>query len=330
MKKLDKRKLNSHTSEYPSSSELCGSVLNSSEGKNSVQNLKTLSNSPKRNLQERTPEQNLRVSVVYVLNKREKPLMPCSTRKARILLKQKKAEVVNLKPFTIKLTYSTGETKQETELGVDAGSSIVGLSVITDKLELYAAELELRNDITKLISQRSSYRRTRRSRNVRYRKARFLNRKKEKGWLAPSIQHKLNSHIKIVEQIFKIVPISKIKVEIANFNIQKIKNPEISGKEYQQGEQLDFYNVREYVLFRDNHICKYCKGKKKDLVLQVHHLVSRQVGGDRPENLLTLCKTCHEDFHRGLIKLDKIKISKGFKAETFMNIVKWKIVEKLK
>ncbi len=333
MKKLGKRKLNLHTLEYFSSSKLCDSVLNSSESRNSVQDLKTLSNTSEESLTgKRAPGQNLRVSVVYVLNKRGKPLMPCSPRKARILLEQKKAEVVNNYPFTIQLVYATGENKQETLLGVDAGYSIVGLSVTTDKLELYAAELELRKNIVKLLSQRNSYRRKRRNRKLWYREPRFLNRKKDKDWLAPSIQHKLDSHIKVVEDISKILPISKIDVEIANFDIQKIKNPNISGAEYQQGEQFGFWNVREYVLHRDNHNCQYCKGKSKDKILRVHHIVSRQIGGDRPENLLTLCETCHDSYHRGEISLDKVKKTKfkGFKAETFMNIVRWKIVEKLR
>ena len=333
MKTLGKRKLNSHTLEYFSSSKLCDSVLNSSESRNSVQDLKTLSNTSEESLTgERTPGQNLRVSVVYVLNKRGKPLMPCSPRKARILLRQKKAEVVNNYPFTIQLVYTTGENKQETLLGVDAGYGVVGLSVVTDKLELYAAELELRKDIVKLLSQRKQYRRTRRSRNLWHREPRFLNRGIKKGWLAPSIQHKLDSHIKVVENISKILPISKIEVEIASFDIQKIKNPDISGSDYQQGEQLGFWNAREYVLHRDNHKCQYCKGKSKDKILRVHHLISRQIGGNRPENLLTLCTICHDSYHRGEISLDKIKKTKfkGFKAETFMNIVRWRIVEKLR
>ncbi len=333
MKKLGKRKLNSHTLEYFSSSKLCGLSLNSSEGRNSVAGLKTLSNISEENLTgKRTPGQNLRVSVVYVLNKRRKPLMPCSPRKARILLRQKKAEVINNYPFTIQLIYTTGENKQETLLGVDAGYSIIGLSVITDKLELYTAELELRKNIVKLLSQKRAYRRARRSRNLWHREPRFLNRGIKKDWLAPSIQHKLDSHIKIVENISKIIPISKIEVEVANFDIQKIKNPDILDIDYQQGEQLGFWNVREYVLHRDNHKCQYCKGRRKDKILRVHHIVSRQIGGDRPENLLTLCTTCHDSYHRGEISLDKIKktIIKGFKAETFMSIVRWKIVEKLR
>ena len=102
------------------------------------------------------------------------------------------------------------------------------------------------------------------------------------------------------------MPIGKIVVEVASFDIQKIKNPEIIGAEYQQGVQSDFWNVREYVLYRDNHKCRYCKGKSKDRVLNVHHLESRKTGGNSPDNLITLCETCHNMYHRGLISLDNV------------------------
>jgi N6-L-threonylcarbamoyladenine synthase len=116
---------------------------------------------------------------------------------------------------------------------------------------------------------------------------------------------------------------------VAAFDIQKIRNPQISGVDYRDGAQKDFWNVREYVLYRDNHTCQHCKGKSKDPVLAAHHRDSRQTGGDRPENLLTLCTTCHSAYHAGKIVLKTGKPSKGFKAETFMTIVRWKLVDKL-
>lgn len=112
-------------------------------------------------------------------------------------------------------------------------------------------------------------------------------------------------------------------------DIQKIKNPEISGIEYQNGVQKDSWNVREYVLHRDNHTCQACKGKSKDLILNSHHLVSRQIGGDAPDNLLTLCETCHDKVSKGKLKLN-VKIPTGFKPETFMSIVRWKLVNMLR
>ena len=267
---------------------------------------------------------------VYVINLKNEPLMPTIPSKARKLLKQNKAKVVSRTPFTIQLLYSTGETKQDTVLGVDAGSKFIGLSVTTEKQELFSAELELRNDIVDLLSTRSQNRRTRRNR-LRYRKARFLNRvkSKNKGWLAPSIEHKINTHLNIIAKLHKILPITKIIVEVASFDIQKIKNPDIEGEEYQQGEQLNFWNTREYVLFRDNHTCQHCKGKSKDKILNVHHIESRKTGGNSPNNLIVLCETCHNKYHNGEIEL-KVKRGKSFKDASFMGIMRWVFYNKLK
>lgn len=255
--------------------------------------------------------------------------MPCKEAKARKLLKQGKAKVIKREPFTIQLIFECENQVQEVTLGVDAGSKAIGLSVTTDKDELFSAEVELRNDIVDLLSTRRQNRRTRRNR-LRYRKPRFLNRvgSKNKGWLAPSIENKINTHLKVISKIYEILPISKTIVEVASFNIQKIKNPDIQGKEYQQGEQLDFWNVREYVLFRDGH---KCQGKKncKNKILNVHHIESRKIGGDSPNNLITLCENCHEDYHDGRLKLN-LKRGQSFRDATFMGIMRWSFYNRLK
>lgn len=169
--------------------------------------------------------------------------------KVRRLLKNSLAHVVCRIPFTIQLDYDTTDYTQPVSLGVDAGSKHIGISATTSEKELYAADVELRNDIVDKLSTRRELRRTRRSR-LRYRKARFNNRvsSKRKGWLAPSVENKIQTHLTVVENIHKFLPITNIVVETASFDIQKINNPSISGSEYQQGEQLDFFNVREYVL----------------------------------------------------------------------------------
>lgn len=253
--------------------------------------------------------------------------MPTTPRKARILLRDGKAKVVKRTPFTIQLKYATGENKQEITLGVDAGSKTIGLSASTEDEELYSAEVQIRNDIVDLLSTRRQNRRTRRNR-LRYRPARFDNRKKYKGWLAPSIQNKIGVHLSIVEQVYRILPISKIIVEVASFDIQKIKNPEIESKEYQQGEQLEFWNVREYVLFRDGH---QCHGKKgcKNKILNVHHIESRKTGGDSPNNLITLCEECHKAYHNGTLKLN-LKRQPSFRDAAFMGIMRWAFYNNLK
>ncbi len=266
---------------------------------------------------------------VYVKNQRNQPLMPTTPRKARLLLKQGMAIVAKRTPFTIQLLCATGETKQDITLGVDAGSKTIGLSATTDKQEVFSAEIALRNDIVDLLATRLQNRRTRRNR-LRYRPARFLNRvsTKKEGWLAPSIQNRVDTHLKIIEKICEILPITQIIVEAASFDIQKIKNPDIQGKEYQQGEQLNFWNTREYVLFRDEH---QCKGKKgcKNKILNVHHIESRKIGGDSPSNLITLCEDCHNNYHSGKLKLN-LKRGQSFRDAIFMGIMRWSFYNRLK
>ena len=175
--------------------------------------------------------------------------------KVRHLLERGKAKVIKRCPFTIQLLYETNHYVQEITLGVDAGSKTIGLSATSERKEYYAGEVKLRNDIVDLLSTRRELRRTRRNRKTRYRKPRFDNRKRKDKWLAPSVQQKVDTHISAVQKVKKILPISHVVVEVAAFDIQKIKNPKIKGTEYQQGEQLGFWNVREYVFFRDGHIC---------------------------------------------------------------------------
>ena len=271
--------------------------------------------------------------LVYVLDINGHPLMPTKRfGKVRRMLRDGQAKVVKRTPFTIELLYEVEEEiLQPITLGVDAGSKTIGLSASTDKKELFVGEYELRNDISKKLSAKRETRRTRRNR-LRYRPPRFMNRvaSKKKGWLAPSVEHKINSHLKIIEDLHEILPITKIIVEVASFDIQKIKNPNIEGKEYQEGEQLGFWNVREYVFFRDGHVCQHCKGKSDDKVLNVHHIIHRQDGGSNaPSNLITLCETCHHNYHQGKIEL-KVKNAPAFKDAAFMGIMRWAFYNKLK
>ena len=270
--------------------------------------------------------------MVYVINKNGQPLMPTENHaKVRILLKNKKAKVIKTCPFTIQLAYDSTHYTQEITLGVDSGSKHIGLSATTKSKVLFESDVELRNDIVNLLSTRRQNRRTRRNRKTRYRKPRFDNRRRKEDWLAPSIQNKVNSHLTVIRKVHEILPVTKIVVEVASFDIQKIKNPTISGTEYQQGEQSEFWNVREYVLFRDGHICQCCKGKSKDKILNVHHIESRKTGGNAPNNLITLCETCHTGYHKGIVKLPKtIHRGMSFKDAAFMGIMRWAFYNKLK
>ena len=265
------------------------------------------------------------------MNRYGEPLMPTERLgRVRRLLKEHRAVIVNYHPFTIKLTYKCPGRTQEVSLGVDAGSKHVGLSATTKKKVLFEAQIELRDDIVKKLANRREFRRTRRHRKTRYRKSRFLNRtkSKKKGWLAPSIRNKVVSHIQWISRITRFLPVIRITIETAQFDTQLLKAKELGlpipqDTDYQKGEQLGFWNVREYVLFRDGHKCRCCKGKSGDFVLNVHHIESRKTGGDAPNNLVTLCETCHKRYHKGEIKLPTtIKRGNSYRDAVFMGIIR--------
>lgn len=245
------------------------------------------------------------------------------------LLRHGKAHVVSRVPFVVQLDYDSTTYTQDVNLGVDAGSKHIGVSASSEKKELFAAQVELRSDIVKLLSTRRELRRTRRNRKTRYRKVRFDNRKKKDGWIAPSVEQKVDSHLKVIRLAHKLIPITKTTIEVGQFDAQKIKNPDINGDEYQQGEQMGFWNVREYVLARDGHKCVHCKGKSKDPILNVHHLESRKTGGNSPSNLVTLCETCHKAYHRGEFDL-KIKRGTILRDAAVMNIMRLAVYERAK
>ncbi|NWH05425.1 HNH endonuclease [Desulfobacter latus] len=265
---------------------------------------------------------------------RGEALMPTTVQKARLLLKNGKARIHSHRPFTIQLTYATGEAKQDLVLGVDAGYHNIGISVVSPTNEVFSSEIKLLQGQVERNKERRMYRTQRRSR-LRYRKPRFDNRIKPKGWLAPSIQHKFDSHIKFIKRLCSVLPITKTIIEIAAFDIQKIKAPEINGKQYQEGEQLGFWNLREYILHRDNHKCQNpnCKNKSKNQILEIHHIgFWKKDRSDRPGNLITLCDKCHtpaKHKKKGFLYGWEAK-TKSFKPETFMSIVRWKLVDELK
>ena len=268
--------------------------------------------------------------MVYVISQSGKPLMPTSRHgKVRHLLREGKARVVRREPFTIQLLYDSKEYTQPVTLGVDAGTGHVGLSATTEKTELFAAEVTLRRDIQELMSTRREARRTRRSRKTRYRAPRFNNRRRKKGWLAPSVEQSVNSHLHLIRKVNSILPITKTIIEVAQFDQQKINNPDIKGVEYQMGPKYFFSNNREYVLWRDNHTCQCCHGKSKDRILNVHHIESRKTGGDSYKNLVTLCRTCHQAYHRGEVKLS-IKRGQSLRDAALMNIMRWTVYNRAK
>ena len=247
---------------------------------------------------------------VFVLSINGKPLMPTNPAKARVLLKTGKAKVIRTTPFTIKLLYETTEYTQPVIAGMDTGSKKIGCAAVSNDVVLYQSEIEIRDDVSGKMQQKSMYRRNRRSRKTRYRQARFNNRgnSTKSGRIAPSIRSKIESHLRERNFVESILPVTKWAVELASFDIHKITNPDVSGIEYQNGNQKGFYNTKAYVLNRDSYTCQHCKGKSKDPKLDCHHIIFRSNHGtDAPENLITLCHTCHSDLHAGKFKLSTRK-----------------------
>lgn len=270
--------------------------------------------------------------MVYVISQDGKPLMPCSNAIARLLLKQGKAKVKNREPFTIKLTYETTGYTQNLTLGVDTGSGTIGTAVSKDNGDiLYMSEVTVRNDITDKMTQRAKYRRKRRNRKTRYRKPRFLNRgnSKRSYRFSPTMRSKLHSHVKEIEYIKSILPITEMVFETGQFDTHLMKNPGLADPKirywgYQKGTNYGFENTKAMVLNRDNYTCQCCKGKHKDSKLEVHHIVFRSHGGsDEESNLITLCRTCHKALHSGKIHPKLNGKAKGnLKYATQMNLIR--------
>jgi hypothetical protein len=273
--------------------------------------------------------------MVYVINQNNNPLMPCSQTKAKHLLKQSKAKCIKKTPFTIKLLWNCEENTQNCTLGIDTGSSKIGSAVVNQKSEVvYVSEVEIRNDISDKLKQRSKYRRNRRNRKTRYRKARWLNRKNsiKNDRFSPTMTSKINSHLKEIKFVQTILPISKIILETATFDPHALKNPAVLTNRwlYQKGINYGFANTKAYVLDRDNHTCQHCKGKSKDSKLEVHHIVFRRnSGSDEASNLITLCKTHHDGLHSGNIILKGGKTKGQLKHATQMNSIRTQLLRLL-
>ena len=202
---------------------------------------------------------------VFVLDKNKQPLMPCTPTRARLLLKKQKAAVFRMQPFTIVLKDREGGDKQPLRLSIDPGSKTTGMCISaffqSGLTVLWAAELIHRGQrIVDNLLSRKAVRRSRRNRKTRYRQARFLNRTKSKGWLAPSLLSRVNNIKHWSCKLSKWVGFDKLDIEDVKFDMQKMQNPEISGIEYQQGT-LFGYEVREYLLEKFNRTCVYCKTK---------------------------------------------------------------------
>lgn len=271
--------------------------------------------------------------LVFVINKHNKQLMPCKQSKARKLLKEKKAKIVYYNPFTIQLLYGSSGYIQEVNVGIDLGAKYIGVAIQSENKVIAKGEIELRDDVKSNLETKKIYRKSRRNRKTRYRKARFLNRKRKDGWLPPSIKSRIDNTFNWIDKFCSLLPNTKLNIEVGKFDVQKMMNPEIEGTKYQQGETYGYYDNRYYVFDRDNYTCQVCN-KSKDKILHTHHIIYKSKGGsNKVSNLITICTECHtsENHKEGSIlwkwMKDKKKVPQ-YKEAPFMNTLRIKVFRK--
>ncbi|MGK7928749.1 MAG: RNA-guided endonuclease IscB [Spirulina sp.] len=277
---------------------------------------------------------------VFVLDKNKKPLNPTHPARARKLLKSGRAKVFKRFPFTIILQDVEGGETNNCQLKIDPGSTTTGLAILQGNRVIWGAELTHRgHQIRDALTSRRQLRRSRRNRKTRYRKPRFLNRKRPEGWLTPSLMSRVHNIITWVNRLCRICPISEISQELVRFDTQALQNPEISGTEYQQGE-LFGYEVREYLLEKWNRKCAYCSAE--NMPLEVEHIKPKSKGGsDRVSNLTLACRPCNqtkgnqeiEQFLSGKPNIFKRIIGQAKKPladSAAVNSTRWRLYEELK
>jgi 5-methylcytosine-specific restriction endonuclease McrA len=278
---------------------------------------------------------------VFVIGQDKRPLDPIHPGQARLLLNQQKAAVYRRYPFTIILKKSFPYTPtQQIELKLDPGSKTTGIALVQNDKVIWSAELQHRGQqISDSLLTRRAVRRSRRQRHTRYRQARFLNRTRLKGWLAPSLMHRVLTTETWVKRLIKFAPITGITQELVKFDTQLMQNSEVSGIEYQQGE-LAGYQVREYLLEKWGRQCIYCGAK--DVPLQIEHIVPRSMGGsNRVSNLTIACQKCNqakgnkdvEEFLSGkqdLLRKIRTQVKQPLKDAAAVNSTRWALYQKLK
>ena len=284
---------------------------------------------------------------VFVLGTDKRPLMPCSEKRARLLLERKRAAIIRRCPFTIILKDRTQDDceLQPVAMKLDPGSRTTGVAVVRSEggsartAVLFLADLTHRGRrISEKLTVRSAFRRRRRS-NLRYRPARFANRTKPKGWLAPSLRHRVETVSSWVSRLRRLAPVTGLAMELVRFDMQAMENPEIEGAEYQHGELFGF-EIREYLLAKWNHACAYCGAT--DVPLNLDHIVPRARGGsNRVSNLACACIPCNtekgarpvEEFLAGrpaVLARVKAHAKRPLKDAAAVNSTRWALFEALK
>jgi 5-methylcytosine-specific restriction endonuclease McrA len=272
-------------------------------------------------------------NMVFVLDTNRKPLAPCHSAVARKLLKRRKASIFKRYPFTIILNKEVKEdNKQEFRLKIDYGSRYTGLAILQNNNVLWMGQINHRTNIKSNLDSRRIYRHKRRNKKLRYREVRFLNRKKNKGWIPPSLESRVNNIRTWVNRLQKVIPLTHISYENCKFDTQLMKSPEISSVEYQQGV-LQGYEVREYLLEKYNRKCCYCG--KENTPLEVEHIIPKSRGGtNRIDNLCLACHDCNnakgnmtaEEF--GYPNIQK-QVKQTLKDCAVLNATRWKVYETL-
>jgi 5-methylcytosine-specific restriction endonuclease McrA len=278
---------------------------------------------------------------VFVIDQSKQPLNPIAPKRARELLTKQKAAVFRMYPFCIILKYAVeNPIPKPLTIKLDPGSKFTGIAILDDEKVIWAAELEHRGwQIKDSLQSRRSLRASRRSRKTRYRPARFDNRKRPKGWLPPSLMHRVLTIETWVKRLCRYAPITQIAMELVKFDTQKMQNAEVDGLEYQQGE-LAGYECREYLLEKWGRKCAYCD--QEGVPLQIEHIHAKSKGGsDRVSNLTLSCKRCNtkkgvklidEFLKKDPSRLEKIKrqAKQPLKDATAVNSTRWALFGTLK
>lgn len=276
-----------------------------------------------------------RESMVFVLDTNRKPLSPCHPAVARKLLKEGKAKIFKKYPFTIILNKEVKdeeENKQEYRLKIDYGSKNTGLAILNNENVVWMAQIQHRTDIKSNLDTRRTYRRRRRAKNLRYRQPRFLNRKKDNGWLPPSLKSRVDNIKVWINRLQKLIPLTAISYENVKFDTQLMQNPDIHGVEYQQGTLIG-YEVREYLLEKYSRKCCYCG--KQNVPLEIEHIIPKSRGGsNRISNLCIACRDCNE--RKGNMTAEEFgypnlqkQCAKTLKDTAVVNATRWKVYETL-
>ena len=279
---------------------------------------------------------------VFLIDSSKTPMNPIHPAHARELMEKGKAAVFRMYPFTLIMKRVVDNiVTYPLSLRIDPGSKFTGISLVNNRDEVvWGMELTHRGAaIQDALETRKGVRRGRRARHTRYRQARFLNRKRPEGWLAPSLMHRVLTIETWVKRLIKFSPVAEIRQVLVRFDLQQLENPEISSVEYQQGTLLG-YNIREYLLNKWDRKCTYCKAENTPL--QVEHIVPKAKGGtNRISNLCLACESCNQkkgtldikDFLSGkpdLLKQIQSQAKRPLKDAAAVNSTRWKLFEVLK